>query len=70
MSPTMEDVRQFAATDGGLAVVSFGHPDLRAVFIAAGGSHEDWAEHDRVVATERRTAVFIHPTRITAAGRP
>ena len=150
MSRTMEDVRQFAAADRGLAVVSFGRPDgsvhsslvnagvmahpvtteevvalvvrgnsvklrqwrrapqativfragwswvgvegtttiigpddrfdgfdpsavprlLRDVFIAAGGSHEDWDEYDRVMAAERRTAVFVHPSRIAGVGRP
>ena len=43
---------------------------LRDVFIAAGGSHEDWDEYDRVMAAERRTAVFVHPSRITGVGRP
>lgn len=43
---------------------------LRDVFTAAGGSHEDWDEYDRVMAVERRTAVFIHPTRITGVGQP
>ena len=150
MSRTMEDVRQFAAADQGLAVVSFGRPDqsvhsslvnagvmahpvtgeevvalvvrgnsvklrhwrnapgativfrvgwswvgvegtttiigpddrcdgsdpssvpqlLRAVFVAAGGSHEDWDEYDRVMVAERRTAVFVHPSRITGVGQP
>jgi PPOX class probable F420-dependent enzyme len=37
---------------------------LRDVFTAAGGTHEDWDEYDRVMATERRAAVFITPTRI------
>lgn len=43
---------------------------LRDVFIAAGGSHEDWSEYDRVMAAERRTAVFVHPARITGVGQP
>ena len=43
---------------------------LRDVFNAAGGTHEDWDEYDRVMAAERRTAVFIHPTRITGVGQP
>lgn len=43
---------------------------LRDVFTAAGGTHEDWDEYDRVMAAERRTAVFIHPTRITGVGHP
>jgi hypothetical protein len=37
---------------------------LRAVFQAAGGTHEDWDEYDRVMATERRAAVLIHPVRV------
>ncbi len=37
---------------------------LRAVFIAAGGSHDDWATYDRVMAEERRTAVLITPERV------
>ena len=43
---------------------------LRDVFTAAGGSHDDWDEYDRVMAAEHRTAVFIHPSRITGVGRP
>ena len=41
---------------------------LRGVFTAAGGVHEDWKEYDRVMAAERRAAVFIRPARITGAG--
>ncbi|MDE0137068.1 MAG: pyridoxamine 5'-phosphate oxidase [bacterium] len=41
---------------------------LRDVFTAAGGTHEDWDEYDRVMAAERRTAVFIGPKRITGSG--
>ena len=37
---------------------------LRDVFTAAGGTHEDWDQYDRVMAAERRTAVFVHPARI------
>ena len=43
---------------------------LRDVFTAAGGSHGDWDEYDRVMAAEHRTAVFIHPSRITGVGSP
>lgn len=43
---------------------------LRDVFTAAGGTHEDWNEYDRVMAAERRAAVFIHPTRINGVGTP
>ncbi|MCE2526458.1 MAG: pyridoxamine 5'-phosphate oxidase [Actinomycetia bacterium] len=37
---------------------------LRDIFTAAGGTHEDWDEYDRVMAAERRTGVFIHPAKI------
>ena len=38
---------------------------LRSVFRAAGGTHDDWDEYDRVMAAERRTAVFVHADRIS-----
>jgi PPOX class probable F420-dependent enzyme len=41
---------------------------LRAVFVAAGGSHDDWDEYDRVMATDRRAAVFIAPERVYSNG--
>jgi len=37
---------------------------LRAVFTAAGGTHDDWDTYDRVMADERRAAVLITPERI------
>ncbi len=37
---------------------------LRAVFTAAGGTHDDWDTYDRVMAEERRTAVLITPDRV------
>ena len=36
----------------------------RQVFMAAGGTHEDWAEYDRVMAAERRAVVLVTPTRV------
>jgi len=41
---------------------------LRAVFTAAGGTHDDWDEFDRVMRDERRAAVLVHPERITSNG--
>lgn len=41
---------------------------LRAVFRGAGGNHDDWAEYDRVMAAERRAAVFVDPARIVSNG--
>lgn len=37
---------------------------LRAVFQAAGGTHDDWDTYDRVMAEEQRTAVLVAPTRV------
>ena len=37
---------------------------LRAVFEAAGGTHDDWDEFDRVMLEQRRTAVLIDPVRV------
>jgi len=37
---------------------------LREISTACGGEHDDWAEYDRVMAEQGRTAVLITPTRI------
>jgi PPOX class probable F420-dependent enzyme len=37
---------------------------LREVFQAAGGTHDDWDEYDRVMANERRLAVLVNPERV------
>jgi hypothetical protein len=37
---------------------------LRAVFTAAGGTHDDWDTYDTVMARERRTAVLVTPERV------
>jgi hypothetical protein len=37
---------------------------LRAIFVAAGGEHDDWDEYDRVMAEQRRAAVLIRPDRV------
>lgn len=39
---------------------------LRDVFTAAGGSHDDWATYDRVMAEERRTAVLMTVERFSS----
>lgn len=41
---------------------------LREIFTAAGGSHENWDEYDRVMAEERRTAILIEPERVYGPG--
>jgi hypothetical protein len=42
---------------------------LRAVFTAAGGTHDDWDTFDRVMAEERRAAVLVAPARIYGVTR-
>ena len=39
---------------------------LREVFTAAGGTHDDWDEYDRVMREDGRVAVFVTPERITS----
>lgn len=39
---------------------------LREVFRSAGGIHENWDEYDRVMANERRLAIFVTLGRITS----
>jgi len=41
---------------------------LREVFIACGGTHDNWADYDRVMDEQRRTAVLVVPTRIYSNG--
>ena len=41
---------------------------LREVFTSAGGTHDNWAEYDRVMAEERRAVVLIAPTRVYSNG--
>jgi hypothetical protein len=37
---------------------------LREIFTAAGGTHEDFGEYDRVMRAEGRTAVLVYPERV------
>ncbi len=39
---------------------------LRAVFRAAGGTHQGWSEFDRVMAAERRCVAFVRAERISS----
>lgn len=66
---------RWAAVEGASEIIGPDHPFpgfepsdlpalLRAVFRAAGGSHDDWAEFDQVMSRERRAAVLIHAERI------
>jgi PPOX class probable F420-dependent enzyme len=37
---------------------------LRELYVAAGGTHDDWDTYDRVIREERRAAVVVMPERI------
>jgi PPOX class probable F420-dependent enzyme len=37
---------------------------LREIFTAAGGTHDDWDEYDRVMHEQRRAVVLVEPIRI------
>ena len=37
---------------------------LREVFTAAGGEHDDWDTYDRTMLEQRRSAVFVTPSRV------
>jgi PPOX class probable F420-dependent enzyme len=41
---------------------------LRDGFTAAGGTHDDWDEYDRVMAEDRRTVVLVTPSRVYSNG--
>jgi PPOX class probable F420-dependent enzyme len=41
---------------------------LREIFTAAGGTHDDWDEYDRVMAAEGRVAVLVAPERTYGSG--
>jgi hypothetical protein len=37
---------------------------LREIYVAAGGTHDDWDTYDRVIREEQRAAVVVVPERI------
>jgi PPOX class probable F420-dependent enzyme len=62
---------RWTAVDGTAELIGPGDVDaetlrllLRAVFEAAGGTHDDWATYDRVMREEGRVAVLVTPTRV------
>jgi PPOX class probable F420-dependent enzyme len=57
-----DDAQSWLANDDQLRLL------LREVFSAAGGTHDDWDEYDRVMAEERRAVVLIAPTRVYSNG--
>ena len=55
---------RWAGIEGPARVAGSDPQLLRDVFRAAGGSHDDWDEYDRVMASEGRVAVFVRPERV------
>ncbi|MDR3659823.1 MAG: TIGR03618 family F420-dependent PPOX class oxidoreductase [Mycobacterium sp.] len=64
---------QWVTVEGTAEIIGPDDPDidaeslrllLRTVFVAAGGTHDDWDTYDRVMREERRAAVLISPTRV------
>lgn len=62
----VEGTSELCGPDDPLAGVPVeGVPELlRAIFRAAGGTHDDWDEYDRIMREQRRTAVLVRPERI------
>lgn len=74
-SATIRSGWQWATVEGNAQLIGPDDPDpsvdaerlrvlLREVFLAAGGTHDDWDTYDRVMAEQRRTVVLVAPTRI------
>lgn len=67
---------QWAGVEGAAEIISTDSaPDgvdvpslLRAVFTAAGGTHDDWDTFDRVMADENRVAILVACDRILGNG--
>lgn len=66
---------QWAAVEGRAAIIGPDDPApgidderlrllRREVFTAAGGTHDDWHEYDRVMAEQRRAVVLVTPSRV------
>lgn len=66
---------QWAAVEGSAAIIGPDDPApgvdderlrllRREVFAAAGGTHDDWDEYDRVMVAERRAVVLVTPSRV------
>ena len=66
---------QWAALEGHAQLIGPDdpHPDvdterlrllLREVFVAAGGTHDDWPAYDDTMVAQRRTAVLVEPLRM------
>ena len=63
--------RRYVTVEGSAAVHGPDNTDaeelrllLRTVFTAAGGTHDNWDEYDRVMREERRAVVIVTPERV------
>jgi PPOX class probable F420-dependent enzyme len=77
---TFRDGWQWATVEGDAELAGVNDPQpwltdrdalrllLRDVFTAAGGTHDDWTEYDRVMAEQGRTVVFVAPRRVYSNG--
>ena len=70
---------EWAAVEGGVELIGPDDPDaaidderlrllLREVFVAAGGTHDDWPGYDAAMASERRVVVLVRPERVYSNG--
>jgi PPOX class probable F420-dependent enzyme len=75
LTATVRSGWQWAAVEGSVELIGPDdpHPDvdaerlrllLREIFVAAGGTHDDWDAYDRTMVEQHRTAVFVTPSRI------
>lgn len=75
MSITFRAGWEWATIEGGVELIGPNDPPpqidadrlrllLRQIFVAAGGTHDDWDAYDRAMAQQGRTAVLVTPTRI------
>jgi PPOX class probable F420-dependent enzyme len=66
---SVEGPIEIAGPDDTAVVAAGAVPELlRKVFQAAGGTHDDWDEYDRVMAADRRAAVLVTPERVLTNG--
>ena len=62
---SVEGPVEIAGPDDSAVVAATAVPELlRVVFRAAGGTHDDWDEYDRVMAADRRAAVLVTPEHV------
>lgn len=74
LAATVRSGWQWASVEGSAEIIGPDDPHpaidaerlrllLREVFSSAGGTHDNWAEYDRVMTEQRRAAVLVSPDR-------